>query len=577
MNHWTRRYFALLFVTTLATGALLARENIADPWDAAGAAKYLDARMDVWWANAKILKTGDAEQRCISCHTAVPYVLARPRLGRMLGETTPTAHETRILETARARTRSIANMQPYYDNTDAKKIESRGVEAVINALVLTSHDVEAKAAQPSDDTRTAMARLWEVQREDGSFDWLNFGLEPYEAPDAVFHGAAVAAMSAGSAPGAAASATDAGRAGRDRLVRYLNANVASQRLFNRAWALVAASRLTGVLTPADRAAIVRDLEAAQRPDGGWSMNDLGAWHWDKKEAPFAGPGKTDTALLSAADGYATGLAVFALKESRSNSAAIAKGQQWLRAHQSPVSDDPAWAPWRAHSLNFDREHGGPKGEPWRRMFMSDLATAFAVLALTDEPVAQTASSVAIEQKLDTPQVRVYVATLQPHAPVVSKTGHATNRVLIYMDDGRMSMKEGAAGATNAFKRGDVRWRAASGAYTAENTTDHPIRILEIDLKDKPAGPAPKTKLDPTVVDPQHYKVEFENEYVRVLRVKYGPNETGANHEHLLNRVVFYVNDQPGAKADEVRISGAATHVESNKSDQPAERIAVEIK
>jgi hypothetical protein len=47
------------------------------------------------------------------------------------------------------------------------------------------------------------------------------------------------------------------------------------------------------------------------------------------------------------------------------------------------ADDPAWAPWRAHSLNFDREHGGEKGEPWRRLFMSDLATAFAVLALTD--------------------------------------------------------------------------------------------------------------------------------------------------------------------------------------------------
>ena len=39
--------------------------------------------------------------------------------------------------------------------------------------------------------------------------------------------------------------------------------------------------------------------------------------------------------------------------------------------------------WRAHSLNYDREHGGDKGEPWRRMFMSDLATAFAVLALVE--------------------------------------------------------------------------------------------------------------------------------------------------------------------------------------------------
>lgn len=185
--------------------------------------------------------------------------------------------------------------------------------------------------------------------------------------------------------------------------------------------------------------------------------------------------------------------------------------------------------------------------------------------------------VTIAQKLDTPQVRVYTATLTPHAPVVSASGHATNRMLIYMDDGSMTVKEGSSVSTYTFKRGDVRWRAASGAYTAENTTDRPIRILEIDLKGPPAGPLPKTALDPVIVDPQRYKVEFENEFVRVLRVHFGPKETGQNHEHILNRVVFYLNDQPNAKADDVRMSGAATHVESNTSDQPADRIAVEIK
>jgi hypothetical protein len=64
--------------------------------------------------------------------------------------------------------------------------------------------------------------------------------------------------------------------------------------------------------------------------------------------------------------------------------AIVKGRAWLVQHQQALeTDNEASAPWRAHSLNFDREHGGEKGEPWRRMFMSDLATAFAVLALTD--------------------------------------------------------------------------------------------------------------------------------------------------------------------------------------------------
>jgi hypothetical protein len=184
---------------------------------------------------------------------------------------------------------------------------------------------------------------------------------------------------------------------------------------------------------------------------------------------------------------------------------------------------------------------------------------------------------AIEPRLDTPQVRVYVAALQPHTPSIARTGHATHRVLIYMDEGRMTRKEGSDESTIDFKRGDVRWRPASGAYTAENVGDRPIRILEIDLKGKPAGPAPVTRLDPVAVDPKHYTVEFENEYVRVLRVHYGPHENGQNHEHLLNRVVFYINDQPSAKADEVRIMGAATHVETNDSAQPADRIAVEIK
>lgn len=209
-----------------------------------------------------------------------------------------------------------------------------------------------------------------------------------------------------------------------------------------------------------------------------------------------------------------------------------------------------------------------------------LASALASLTLFASVLlsAQNAPApVTITQRLDTPQARVFVATLQPHAPVVSAAGHATHRVLIYMDDGTMTMKEGTGTSTNIFKRGDVRWRAASGPYTAENTTDRPIRILEIDLKGAPAGSLPVTRLDPPAVDPQHYKVEFENEFVRVLRVHFGPGEKGATHEHVLNRVVFYVNDQPNAKADDVRMSGAATHAESNESSRAADRIAVEIK
>jgi hypothetical protein len=211
------------------------------------------------------------------------------------------------------------------------------------------------------------------------------------------------------------------------------------------------------------------------------------------------------------------------------------------------------------------------------MNTTHLAAFFALLSASGLQAQNPPAPAAITPKLDTPQARVIVATLQPRTPSIARTGHATNRVLVYLDDGVMTRKEGDQTQTITFHRGDVRWRPSSGAYTAENISDHPIRILEIDLKGAPAGPATVSKLDPAAVDKTHYKVEFENDQVRVLRVHYEAHEKGATHEHILNRVVVYLNDQPGAKADDVRVSGAMTHAEENASDKPADRIAVELK
>jgi quercetin dioxygenase-like cupin family protein len=37
--------------------------------------------------------------------------------------------------------------------------------------------------------------------------------------------------------------------------------------------------------------------------------------------------------------------------------------------------------------------------------------------------------------------------------------------------------------------------------------------------------------DPTKVEPQHYKLAFENEWVQVVDVHYGPHEKSALHDH----------------------------------------------
>jgi squalene-hopene/tetraprenyl-beta-curcumene cyclase len=356
----------------------------APRWDREAAARYLDGRMDVWWANAKTLKTDGSETRCLSCHTALPYVWARRALRRSLAVAQPTPHEQRVLEQVSRRIGYRGDDQPYYDHTEAKKIESRGVEAVINAIVLIGLDDDAVPPERQQLVAAAMARMWDVQRSDGAWDWLDFGLEPYEAPDAVFQGATMAAIAAGSPAGRQTGNSEAARAGIERLRGYLRSQVTEQRAFNRAWMLLAAARLDGLLTNKERDAMATDLESLQRDDGGWSIADLGVWRWTRQEPPFAPPGAIDRALIAQSDGYATGLVVYALRRSGRpvSSPAVREGQQWLIEHQVPERvGDPAWAPWRAYSLNYDREHGGPKSEPWRRMFMSDLATAFGVLAL----------------------------------------------------------------------------------------------------------------------------------------------------------------------------------------------------
>jgi quercetin dioxygenase-like cupin family protein len=95
--------------------------------------------------------------------------------------------------------------------------------------------------------------------------------------------------------------------------------------------------------------------------------------------------------------------------------------------------------------------------------------------------------------------------------------------------------------------------------------------------------------DPVKVDLNHYKVEFENEKVRVLRVKVGPKEKSIMHEHP-NAVAIFMTDVNGKftfpdgttqdvirKAGDVLWTPAITHQPENMGDQPFEVILVELK
>jgi len=347
-------------------------------WDKVKAAKYLDDRMDLWFVKAKKLRTGQETTSCISCHTVVPYVMARPALRTAVGVSQPTPQEAKLLDQTLRRVDTYGDHEPFYKG---KAEQSRGTEAVLNLLILGGEDSRQNRQALSGPIHKALEELWKVQRPDGAWDWLDFGLEPYESSDSLYYGAALAAMAVGSATGYAGENTSIGL---DKLRSYLKANYADQNLYSRAWMLLASTRLAGLLNRDQLDDLTKDLQHKQNADGGWSLYKLGPWTWSKAGPPYGPGGKPDVSLLSESDAYATGLVTYVLRQAGlpASDPGVERAVHWLEANQKEVQIDQShWQCWRTYSLNYDHEHGGDDGEPWRRMFMSDAATAFAALAL----------------------------------------------------------------------------------------------------------------------------------------------------------------------------------------------------
>jgi hypothetical protein len=103
--------------------------------------------------------------------------------------------------------------------------------------------------------------------------------------------------------------------------------------------------------------------------------------------------------------------------------------------------------------------------------------------------------------------------------------------------------------------------------------------------------------DPLKVAPQAYKLEFENEWVKVIRVHYGPHEKIPAHDHTERAAAYvYLNDggpvifkhiglaygavtRPATKARSFRLYKAIkeVHEVENTSDLPSDFLRVEFK
>jgi beta-alanine degradation protein BauB len=155
--------------------------------------------------------------------------------------------------------------------------------------------------------------------------------------------------------------------------------------------------------------------------------------------------------------------------------------------------------------------------------------------------------------------------------------------LVYLDGSAKSFQNRA---------GDVIW-ATPTTHKSENLTG--ARFAAIQIEPKPAAnakPFPKESMDAITVDPAHYRVVFENEYVRAIALTVGPHEKLKMHKHpATGAVVVLLTDQDMRqyhadgttreshfKAGTVRWAPPdVAHQDENLSDRPFRLIRVEIK
>ena len=337
----------LILLTFVAFMVAIANVLTAD-WSPEAAARYLDQRQKQWfeWKPA-----ASANGPCVSCHTGMTYLLARPALRRVLKEDQPTAYERGLLDRLRA-------------NVGAKPPGAlQDVETIFAAMFLAGQDDRGVM---SANTQKAFDQLWALQRSEapakGAWKWYAANLDPWEHSESSYFGASLAMLALGLTPPEYQQRTDT-RERASALASYL-AESSARPLHDRLAMLWSSSTRPSATPEALRTSLLAEVFAKQQPDGGWTLESLGPWTPHPDAPPAIG-----------SDAYATSVATFALQRGGVSAShpGLSRALGWLRSHQ-----DPTTGAWAAVSMNKRRPAGSMEA-----LFMQDAATAFAALALIE--------------------------------------------------------------------------------------------------------------------------------------------------------------------------------------------------
>jgi squalene-hopene/tetraprenyl-beta-curcumene cyclase len=300
-------------------------EPIAKQFSLDKAVRFIDlAALD--WLN---------KRECFSCHSTYTYLYARPMISAQAQAHDDLRH---ALEDMVSKT--WVTGKPRWD-----------AEVVATAAALAHNDaLTSRKLHPL--TKTALDRVWTVQRKDGGFNWLKLNLPPMEYDE--HYGVTLAALAAGVAPDGYAT-TEPARKGLIGIRAWLKAHP-PQNLHHRAMILWVSTYLDDFLSAEEQKSTIASLRAKQLPDGGWSAANLGDW----KRADNLEQDR-DTS-----DGYGTGFTLYLLRRASvsADDPAVQKGIAWLKTNQRESGR------WFTRSLSKDNKH-----------YLTHVGSAFAVMAL----------------------------------------------------------------------------------------------------------------------------------------------------------------------------------------------------
>ena len=302
-----------------------ADEPLAEKFSMKRAVQFLDSAALSW----------QKQRKCFACHSNYAFLMTRPSVNHEVA-----AHR-QIREAAE------------YLATHPRKTKYQPTEAVMIASVLAQNDA-ATTGRLHPATRQALDRMWEHQREDGGWTWLNDNEPPSEIEE--HYGVTMAAIGAGIAPGDY-SKTPAAKEGLEKIRKYLRNN-APANAHNRAMKMLASLHAGGIMSKAGRREVIDELLALQKPDGGWNLATLGR-NWKRADGT---PQDYETS-----DGYGTGFVIYVLRTAGvpADDPRVQKGIQWLKKNQR------ASGRWFTRSMDRDS-----------RQFITHSGTAYAILALS---------------------------------------------------------------------------------------------------------------------------------------------------------------------------------------------------